>query len=456
MFTARVPAHPDDPGADGERFRPQRIEALDVVRGVAVLGILLINIPLFGMPIGAYAVAGEAGQGADFYVWAFNEILIEGTMRALFSMLFGASMLLMTGVVAAGTTIPAAAGALDIYARRALWLVAFGIVHAYVLLWPHDVLYAYGLLGLLLLPFRLLSARRLLAAGLVMLATAALISGLEGPEQESDPARYGLMERSLDGASLPGGWADLTPSADEVRLGAGQAEAQDAIDTRRSGYWDNFRDMAPTTASMQSERFYRTSVFDIGGMMLIGMALLKAGVLAGRRSRRFYWTLLAAGYGVGLAVNGVETWASVVPPEDSAKLIYWSEVTYDLGRLPTAVGHVAALMLLLKTRMFESAARLFSAAGRLALTNYVMQTVICNALFLGAGLGLYGRFSLHQLMIAAILTAAAQIVFSILWLRNYRMGPLEWALRSLVHWSPQPLRLRTPQSVAVTEGAAGV
>jgi len=397
-----------------------RIQALDVLRGVAVMGILLINLPLFALPPGAYTVPGNTdfSAAADFYVWVFNELFVEGTMRALFSMLFGASLLLMTGAL---SNAPVPARSLDLYARRSLWLIIFGLIHGYLLLWPYDILYAYGLLGLLLLPLRVLPVRQLILAGLVMLAATALISGMKG----GGPGPAGLASLVFSGPAddtfrpdrLPEGLSDVTPTDEEIRLGAARAEAEDALHTRRSGYWDNFVDMAGETARAQTEAFYRTNVFDIGGMILIGMALLKAGALTVRRSRRFYWMMLAGGYGVGLIVNGMESWASVNAPTDSEKLVYWSEVTYDLGRLPMVLGHIGVLMLLMGTRIFETSARLLSAAGRLALTNYVMQTVICNTLFLGAGFGLYGTLSLHQLMILALLIWAKQIAFSMIWLR---------------------------------------
>jgi uncharacterized protein len=446
-------SHSGAPGG-GTEGAPARIAALDVLRGVAVLGILLINISLFALPSGANVVPGDADTAhlAGFLVWIFNEVFIEGTMRALFSMLFGASMLLMTGAALVNATAASAPpGALDLYARRSLWLVAFGIVHAYVLLWPHDILFAYGILGLMLLPLRLLPARSLALAGAVFLAAAAVISGFGEPAPGETEQESGTYSLSL----LPDGFEDVTPSEEEVRLNAARARAEDAIGTRRSGYSDNFRDMASHTARRQSKALYQTNVFDIGGMMLIGMALLKAGVLTGRRSRRFYWLMLAAGYGAGLTVNGIETWASIVSPADSAKLVYWTEVTYDLGRLPMVIGHIAALMLLMRLRIFEAAARLFSAAGRLALTNYVLQTVICNTLFLGVGFGLFAMLKLHQLMVLALLIGVVQIVFSVIWLRHYLMGPLEWALRSLARWSPQPLRRRLPDSVPAASGAAG-
>jgi uncharacterized protein len=144
----------------------ERINSLDVLRGVALLGILLMNIVGFGMVFNAYndpTVMGGAG-GWNLRVWATNSMLFEGTMRAMFSMLFGVGMILMT------TRMEKRGGGIevaDIYYRRTIVLLIFGLIHAYLILWAGEVLFAYGLFGLFLFPFRNTAPKKLIIASVV-------------------------------------------------------------------------------------------------------------------------------------------------------------------------------------------------------------------------------------------------------------------------------------------------
>src|SRR6266446_3351724 len=148
--------------------REERIASIDVLRGFALLGILWMNVVAFALPGAAYAdptIAGGA-RGANLLFWLFSQILVEGKMRTLFSMLFGAGVILFTSRAEARG---AESRIGDLYYRRTLWLIAFGLLHAYFI-WSGDILYGYGVAGLLLFPFRHLPARTLIIAGLVVLA----------------------------------------------------------------------------------------------------------------------------------------------------------------------------------------------------------------------------------------------------------------------------------------------
>ena len=135
-----------------------RIQTIDIIRGVALLGILMMNIPYFALPDHlnhhqAFANPGDANYWTRYWV----EVLFSGKMRALFSMLFGAGVLLFTASKEANRQLNVA----DLYYRRMIWMVVFGLVDAFLLLWQGDILYWYGLCGLFLFPMRHVSARRL-------------------------------------------------------------------------------------------------------------------------------------------------------------------------------------------------------------------------------------------------------------------------------------------------------
>ncbi len=154
--------------AEGPVRSRERIQSLDLIRGVALFGILLMNITLFGLPM-AYSdptVYGGA-TGANLWAWIITTVGFEGTQRATFSILFGAGLILLTSRLDSAGRVDAA----DIFHRRALWLVVFGVIHAYLILWIGEILYFYGLTALFMYPLRKLSSRALLsmaAAGLVL------------------------------------------------------------------------------------------------------------------------------------------------------------------------------------------------------------------------------------------------------------------------------------------------
>jgi uncharacterized protein len=152
----------------------QRISSIDVLRGVSLLGILLMNIVGFGLPREAYAnpSIGGGDSGLNFGVWLANSLFIEGTMRAIFSMLFGAGVLIFTSKAEEkGAGIATA----DLYYRRTIWLIVFGIAHAYLLLWTGEILYAYGVMGLLLFPMRRLAPKTLILAACCLLTIGVLL-----------------------------------------------------------------------------------------------------------------------------------------------------------------------------------------------------------------------------------------------------------------------------------------
>ena len=150
----------------------QRISSLDVIRGVALLGILLMNITNFGLPF-AYFDPHNAGgaDGLNFLTWQITSLFFEGTMRGLFSILFGAGVILMTSRAEARDPSVAVA---DIYFRRNLWLIAFGLIHAWLMLFTGDILYIYGIVGLFLFTFRHVAPRKLILLGVFVLATTGM------------------------------------------------------------------------------------------------------------------------------------------------------------------------------------------------------------------------------------------------------------------------------------------
>jgi uncharacterized protein len=173
--------------------------------------------------------------------------------------------------------------------------------------------------------------------------------------------------------------------------------------------------------------------------MLLGMALLKYGVLSGAASRRVYATMALLGYAIGLAVNLFET-TNLIRDDFSVEALITSYLTYDLGRIPMTLGHVGLIGLLFQTAALSAAMRTLSAVGQMALTNYLTQSLICMFVFTGAGLALYGHLERHELYYVVAAIWVVQLIWSPLWLRRFRFGPCEWVWRSLTYWQRQPMK----------------
>lgn len=421
----------------------RRIEALDFVRGVALCGILLMNITGFGLP-DAYINPMNSGgaAGANLWAWMITEIGFEGTQRALFSMLFGAStILLVSRLEAAGR--PDAA---DIYVRRNLWLVAFGMVNAFVFLWYGDILYAYGIIALFIFPFRKLAAKWLLAIGGGALLLGAAwnlhetrqLLGKHDAWAAASAVQARGAQLSEDQQAAIGAWEEA-----RAHFKSAPEEIAEAVQARTNGYGPAFQRTAKINVSFQTWGLYRF-FFDIFGMMLIGMALFKTGVLTLERPTRLYVAMALIGYGIGIIVNVLETrW--ILDHQFSAIAFAEVTTTYDLGRLAMTLGHLGALLLFVRSGALGWLRRAFAAVGQMAVTNYLAHSIVCGILFIG--LRYYDRLERHELYYVVFAIWAAQLAISPLWLRFFRFGPVEWLWRSLTYMKRQPMR-RAREAVA--------
>ncbi|MGZ8346340.1 MAG: DUF418 domain-containing protein [Allosphingosinicella sp.] len=450
IATAAATALPDAPG---ERAAPaaQRIEALDFVRGVALFGILLMNITGFGL-VSAYTNPTNSGgaTGANLWAWIVTQVGFEGTQRALFSMLFGASTILLTArLEAAGRT-----DAADIYYRRNLWLIGFGFVNAFILLWYGDILYAYGVTALFLYPFRKMAPKWLLAIGVGALLLGALWNLYDTTRLlAKHDAFVAAAAARDDGATLTAAQETAIAAWEGARaeFKAPPASIREAADARTHGYARAFMANAQINSVWQTWGLYRY-FFDVFGMMLIGMALFRLGVLDLRRSTRLYLAMLVLGYGVGLTVNYLETrW--ILEHRFSAISFAQSNISYDLGRLAMTIGHLGLLLLFVRSGLLPWLRRAFAAVGQMAVTNYLTHSVVCAVLFVG--LGWFNQLERHQLYYVVFAIWTAQLVVSPLWLKYFRFGPVEWLWRYLTYLKRPPLR-RTATPLAGAPSAAPV
>ena len=432
-----------------------RINSVDVIRGVALCGILLMNITGFGLPH-AYldpTVSGGA-TGSNLAVWWTNGMFFEGTMRGMFTMLFGAGIILFTG---RSTESINGVSVTDAYFRRILWLFLFGIVHCYILLWHGEILYTYAVVGMFAFTFRHWKPRRLIICAIVLLlfATAWNVSDYFNEKNAFDLARA-TQQKKEQGKTLTKkeesaitSWesivAEKKPSAEKLN---------EEIEAYHQGYFSILMHKVPINQYMETTFLYRIAFFETLAMMLLGMAFLKNGILKGEKSNRHYFLLAAVGYSVGLGVNYWET-SYMLAQQFHIIAQDLTDITYQLGRVFTTLGHVAVIMLFIRSGVLRFLQHALGAIGQMAFTNYIMQTMICNTIFLGFGFSLYGMLERHELYYIVASVWLFQLIVSSIWLHYFRFGPLEWMWRSLTYWQKQPFR-KTDVQTGVQMAGGGV
>ena len=386
-----------------------RITSLDALRGFALLGILVINIRVFSMPEQTLLNPTVYGDftGLDYWTWFLGHVFAQAKFITLFSALFGAGVLLFVE-----SKEEKGQDAVRLHLRRTAVLIAIGLLHAY-LLWYGDILVTYGLTGIFLLFVRDLDARRLTTlAGVFLLFV---------------PAIELFAAVSIGGEAIAAQWQPA------------EAAIREQVATYRGGWLDQMSHRVSSSFQRQTSGFIGQSFWRVGGVMLLGMALYKKGVLTDERSTAFYRRLVAGGVvGVGIVVAGV---AYVEANDWSAgAALYWRQFNY-VGSLLVAGGYVGLVTLFVRWRGEGLATRALAAVGRTAFTNYLLQTVVATTIFYGHGLGLFGSVSRVEAMGIVVAIWAVQVPLSVLWLRYFRFGPVEWVWRTLTYGEAQPMRL---------------
>jgi uncharacterized protein len=422
----------------------ERISSVDILRGFALLGILLMNITSFGFPWNGNSDLASAASIADpnLAVWVITSVLFEGKMRATFSMLFGSGIILFTTRAEARQSGPSSTA---LYYRRLLWLLALGFLHA-TFLWDGDILYEYAVGGALLYPWRKLPPKILLLAGLLLLLVGAL-QGIPS-KWETEEKRVAAAEANAAqaaGATLTAKQRDAQEEWASMMRGFKPNETQIAkqIADHQAGYWSIF--LLRLRQGGAGGSF--SSSWDTASMMLLGMGLLKLGVCSGARSRRFSFALVLLGYTAGLLINGYTAYRTMESKFEPINM-WWSVATYDAGRLTIALAHIGLIILIFQAGWLCWLTSRLAAVGQMALTNYLMQSLVCTTLFYGYGFALYGKLERYQLYFVVLGVWILQLLVSPIWLRYFRFGPMEWLWRSLTYMAWQPLRLRARAPVA--------
>jgi len=431
---AQTPTGPAKPVSGTER-----IAAIDTLRGVAVLGILAMNIYAFAMPFIAYNNPLALG-GLEWYnlgTWFFTHVFFDQKFMTIFSLLFGGGLVIMWQRAEASH-----ANFGRIYYRRQFWLLIIGAIHGY-LLWFGDILFHYALMGMFIYLFRKLRARTLIIIGVCMLPIALVFSfgGAIFIEQMQEQV-VEIEERLAAGEELSEEQAKAKSDWDEMQpfMAPTDQDMQDDLDVYRSDYVSILKHRIPLIVSFHVQSTLAFILWRVGGLMLIGMAMMKLGILSGQRDTAYYRKMMLIGYGLGLPIVLFSAFDLYAHHFDSLHLFRVGMIPNYVGSVLVALGHIGAIMLLIKAHVWTGLMQRFSAVGRMALSNYLMHSVVLTSIFYGYGLGLYGEIPRLEQMAFVVGVIGLQLYISPIWLRRYRFGPVEWLWRSLTYWQRQPMR----------------
>jgi len=372
-------------------MRP-RIATLDFARGIAIFGILLLNISAFGLPKAAYLNPAYAGQpsATDAWTWAVLDVLAQGKFLMMFAMLFGAGLQML---------LPR--GKAWIQSRLSLLLLC-GLIHA-VFFWDGDILLAYGLIGLVF--WRLVreakSNQSLFRTGVVLYLIGVGILMMLGLISTAKPDSFWQPD-----------FAELQYEQ-FWRLKGGVEAINNRLDLLSSSL---------ISVAVQYG-------WELGGAMLMGASLMRSGWLKGQFDVRHYLGVAA----VMLPLSWIIQIPAVVIAWQTGWDYRWSgfylQAPREIGALMQAVGYLALCYGLWPQLVKQRWVIWMSQVGRMALTNYLLQTLVCTFFF--NSLGFYQHFSRLQLVALVPAVWAVNLAITLLWLRHFRQGPMEWLWRKL-------------------------
>lgn len=435
------------PGGSPEVVTPlhkkERILFLDSVRGIALLGILLMNSMAQSQSYLFYDFMNlnQPITGWNFYAWVVERGFFEGTMRGLFSILFGAgTVLLLSRLQKQKTGLEPA----DIFYRRMLWLLVFGLINAFLFLWPGDILYPYALLGLLLFPFRNWQPKKLLWAALFLLALGTYRENRKLLD-DKDVITKGQMVEKLDTTKVKltddqkgdlKKWQGFKEEHTSDGMMKKAMEETKETQEKSKSYISMVKHYRDVNMMIQSVFFYN-SWWDILMFFFIGMALFKSGFIEGKKPAWIYLVITVIGISMGVFLNYLLLKKQYADKFDMVEFVQkWDFSYYQIRRLFQTMGYLSLLILLYKVIPFRKILNIFAPVGQMAFTNYLMQSIIMSTIFLG--MGWYGKLQRFEVYYVVVGVWVFQIIFSHIWLQYFTFGPFEWLWRSLTYLRKQP------------------
>ncbi len=399
-----------------------RIVAIDLLRGFALLGILSMNIMSFSMPDAAYNNPTlYGGEGINRFVYGFVHIMADQKFMALFSMLFGASVMLLFSKSA-----QQGKKATRVHYVRNGWLLLFGLLHG-IFVWQGDVLLVYALCSFFLFFFKDLKPSLQISIGLLVFFLPSLFSV--------------FISRQLSSLDLEGQQVLIQNFAPSAQALAEDIAVHRAAYSKQLSYRFDSEDQASSTAQDLLDVSFLLEAFARAfGMMLLGMAFYTLGILTAQRSNLFYKRMLLFGFLIGIPLASIGLYLYYANNWDAAYALFLGRIPNHLATPFIACAYLALVMLWSQTSIFKTLQNRLTAVGRMALSNYISQSLLATFIFYGFGLGLYGNLNRLSQGAIVLLIWAIQLVLSAWWLKHFRYGPLEWLWRSLTYFRLEPFR----------------
>ena len=351
---------------------------------------------------------GAGLEGYNQYFHGFNYIFADTRFMSIFSMLFGAGVVLFTQrIEAKGKRVAA------LHYKRMFWLLLFGLIHAYFI-WVGDVLVAYAICGSLVFFFRKKSIRTLFIMAVILFLIPISLNFM---------TYYGMPEEALEST-----FAFFYPSTEQIAL---------ETEIMQGSYLEQMPLRLENALGLQTlvfmiETFWRTSA-----MMLLGMILYRKGILSGDKSTAYYKKMIWVGFVPGLILSSIGL-SQVYTSEWSGAYVMNIGANYKfISGLFMALGYIGLVIWIYKKEIFKKLQNRLQATGRMAFTNYIGMSIICTFIFNGHGLGLFGTFDRLQQFLIVIAVWVIMLIISPLVLKIHQFGPLEWLWRKLTYFSFQ-------------------
>ncbi|TWU35351.1 hypothetical protein Q31b_54470 [Novipirellula aureliae] len=421
-----------------------RIQILDIMRGIAVLGILGVNIFCYGLPeiLSDALPVTDPDHGLGYMLGMAGEILLSGKMRSLFAMLFGiSSVIILDRLVKKHDGLEST----QIFFRRMVWLLIFGQIHGFLFLFYGDILFHYGIMGMIAFPLYYASPR---VRKLIMLICLAVLTYKPYSDYqytvELRDEYVEIMQRKNSGERLSDydylvidEW-----NYDTAYISPKLEDYEDELEAKQGGLLTTFEFNKDGVVQMATYDLYNWYSWEILLYMLLGVSLYRSGFFSKDYPSRKLLPIALLGLAIGGAIHAWVHLGFYAAYTDHVKSIFYL-IFFDLGRLPMMFGYVATICLVFRSRWFAKPGRWLAATGKMTLTNYLMQSIIAACFFFG--LRQFNQLDRVQLSLVVLTIWIFEIVFSNIWLKSFNYGPMEWVWRSLTYCSPQPWR-RIPNS----------
>ncbi len=419
-----------------------RIDILDSLRGIAILGILLMNIVEMAFIAGSDPFIRNEPGTINYTVWFGVSWLATGTQRALFSMLFGAGMLLfLDNKSKQGNELTP----FDYYVRRQVWLIVFGLINIYIFLWEGDILFDYGCYGLLLFAFRWWSPKKLLVGAFVCFL---LMLARENRDLYLDKrviARGEQVEKiDTSVTKLTARQKEYLSALDELKEYSRTESKLKRIEKGNS----RMRGTYPELYEFRTDQYLSNilnytyfAIWDVLVFMLVGMAFYKNGLLLGKGKTSAYVVMAVLGLGIGLLLSYLNVKEGIDARYNKYQYLRNAWISYyEAGRVARTFGYFGVLMLMYKSGWFGWFFRLFRPVGQMAFTNYLTQSIFALVVFYGIGFGYFGKWQRYEAYLYVLAIWIIQIIWSHWWLKYFQYGPFEWIWRQLTYWKRLKIR----------------